>query len=78
MRDKDIAQAVVEKYDEKEIIDGVIEVLQVAQSLLNPTQIKSNIEFSAGVAINEISHASKTLQALREKKFGAKPISTLE
>lgn len=77
MNGKDIAKAIIETYDEEQIIDGVIEVLQVAQSLLNPNQLEGSIEFSAGVAINEISHASKILQALRAKKYGSKPINTL-
>lgn len=78
MKDKDIAKAVLEVYDEEQVLNGIIEVLQVAQGLLNPTQITANLEFTAGAAINEISHASKVLQALRDKKYGAKPISTLE
>lgn len=78
MFDEKTAQLVVEKYKDEEVLDGVLEVLDTAQRLLDLTKIQeSNLNFCAGVALQEVAHASRVLQAYRTKKFGSKPLTVL-
>lgn len=76
MRDKEIENFLASAKDE-DVIDGVIEVLKVVQQLLDPHKMPENRDFCGGMAINEVVHASKVLQAYRKKKFGNKGITTL-
>lgn len=77
MLDEEIAQAIVDRRKPEEVLDGVIEVLEVAQKLLQPGASEGNIEFTAGCAIEEVSHANQILRALRKKQYGDKPITVL-
>lgn len=77
MIDDALAKAVVEKYTDEQVLDGVIEVLVLAQNLLDPSKTAGNIEFCSGVAMQEVVHATKVLRAYREKKHGVKPPTIL-
>lgn len=77
MLDEEIAKAVVEKNKPEAVLDGVIEVLEVAQKLLQPGECTHSIEFTAGCAVEEISYANQILRALRKKQYGDKGITIL-
>lgn len=78
MFDEKSAQAIVDKYKEEDIIDGVLEVLTLAQQLLNPQEIhEGNVAFCAGLAVQEVTHAAKVLRVFRQKKYGQKPTTVL-
>lgn len=68
MRDAEI-KALIDTAEDQVIIDGVIDVLELSQKLLNPNQVTTNIEFAAGCAVQEVAHATKVLRAWRDKKF---------
>lgn len=78
MFEKKLAQVVVEKYKDEEVLDGILEVLGTAQQLLDPNKIEtSNLPFCAGVALQEVAEATRVLRAYRIKKFGDKPLTIL-
>lgn len=68
---------IVNHHKEEVVLDRVVERLEVVQRLLNPEESSQNIEFMAGVAINEVVYATKLLRALREKKHGVKTITVI-
>lgn len=71
MKEKEI-EAFLDKAKDEEVLDGVIEVLAVAQQLLNPNAITANLEYTAGCALQEVIHANQVLRAYREKRYGHK------
>lgn len=78
MFEEKIAQVIVEKYKDEEAIDLVLDALLSVQQLLDPTKIDADkLSFSAGVAVEEISYATKILRAHRAKKYGQKPFTAL-
>lgn len=77
MIDDALAKAVVEKYTDEQVLDGVIEVLSLAQKLLDQNKSEGSIEFCAGIALQEIVHTTKVMRAYREKKHGSKPLTVL-
>lgn len=76
MKEKEIELLLATAKDE-EILYGVVEVLQVAQVLLDPTKTSENRDFCSGLAINEVSHAVQVLRAFCKKRYGGKSITTL-
>lgn len=77
MIDDALAKAVVEKYKPEEVLDGVVEVLVTAQRLLEPGNTEGSLDFAAGLAMQEIVHATKVVRAFRQKQYGQKGTTIL-
>lgn len=77
MNEREIAKTIVETWEEERVLKCIKGALADADRTLTHLE-DEDIKFAAGYASAQIESARRFLEVLYEKKYGAKPISTLE